>query len=103
VPTIYTVGHSTRSLEALIALLRAAGIQSVADVRRWPVSARHPHFAAAPLEAALVAAGLAYHQLGRTLGGYRPSGYEAHMQTAEFAQGLDTLERLAAPSPLAVL
>ena len=101
--TIYTVGHSTRSAEELIALLRTAAIQGVADVRRWPVSARHPHFGAAPLEAALTVAGIAYHQLGGTLGGYRRGGYEAHMQTAEASQGLDTLERLAAIRPLAIL
>lgn len=101
---IYTVGHSTRSADELIALLRASGLELVADVRRWPVSARYPHFSRAALEAALAAqVGIAYHYLGNTLGGCREGGYASHMETAEFAGGLATLERLAAEHRVAVL
>lgn len=101
--TIYTVGHSTRSTPELIALLRDAGITGVADVRRWPVSSRHPHFSRPALDAALAAAGIAYHHLGGPLGGYRTGGYPAYMETPEFHQGLEALERLASTVPLAVL
>jgi uncharacterized protein (DUF488 family) len=103
VNTLYTVGHSTRTLAELIGLLRAHGVQIVADVRRWPVSARCPHFARDTLAAALAAAGIRYEHLGRGLGGYRPGGYEAYTTTRAFAEGLAELERLAAQAPLAVL
>ncbi len=101
--SIYTVGHSTRSADELIALLRASGLEGVADVRRWPVSARYPHFSRVALEAALAQVGIAYHYLGDTLGGYREGGYACHMETTEFAGGLATLERLAAQHRVAVL
>lgn len=94
-PTVHTVGHSARPAAALVALLRAAGVAAVADVRRWPRSARHPQFNGAALRDALEAAGIAYHHLGADLGGYRDGGYEAHMETAAFARGLDALARLA--------
>lgn len=90
-------------MEELIALLRGAGIRAVADVRRWPVSRRHPQHSRPALAAALAAAGIAYHHLGDPLGGYRPGGYEAWMETAEFRAGLDELERLGAAHPLALL
>src|SRR2546426_11205548 len=57
---IYTVGHSTRSIEALVALLEAHRVGLVVDVRRYPASRRHPHFAEQPLAAALHAAGIGY-------------------------------------------
>ena len=43
-PVFFTVGHSTRTLEAFVALLHAAGVRAVADVRRFPASRRHPQF-----------------------------------------------------------
>ena len=101
--SIYTVGHSTRSAEELIALLRESGLEVVADVRRWPASARYPHFSRAPLETALTRAGIAYHHLGAALGGYRDAGYAVHMETADFAGGLAALEMLAAQHRVAVL
>lgn len=101
--TIWTVGHSTRSGAALLALLGQAGLEAVADVRRWPVSRRWPQFARPALERALAEAGLGYHHLGDTLGGYRSGGYEAWMETPEFAEGLARLEGLAAGVRLAVL
>ncbi|MBI4608460.1 MAG: DUF488 domain-containing protein [Candidatus Rokubacteria bacterium] len=100
---VFTVGHSTRSLDALLALLNESGIEAVIDVRRWPVSARHPHLSREPLGAALASAGLAYVHLGVALGGYRDGGYEAHMATAEFQAGLAELENLARARRVAVL
>lgn len=102
-PSLYTVGHSTRSLSELIALLREAGIEVVGDVRRWPVSARFPHFGAEPLGAALAAHGIAYERLGTALGGYRDGGYPAWMGTPEFQAGLAALEARARAARLAVL
>lgn len=87
----------------MIALIREAGVEVVADVRRWPVSSRYPHFRSAPLETALVRAGIAYQHLGAALGGYRDGGYAAYMETAEFAGGLGALEALATRRRVAVL
>ncbi len=100
---IFTVGHSNRSPDALVALLRAAGVQAVADVRRFPRSRRWPWFDRAALEAALPAQGLAYRWLGDALGGYARPPYPAYVHTPAFAQGLARLEALARAAPLAVL
>ena len=43
--TVYTIGHSTRTLDAFLALLHAHQISQLADVRTVPKSRRHPHFA----------------------------------------------------------
>ncbi len=68
--TIYTVGHSTRSLEEFLALLREHGVECLVDVRSIPRSGRYPHFNGDALAAALEKAGIAYrHMVG--LGGHR--------------------------------
>ena len=66
-----SVGHSNRPAGELLALLQEAGIRCVADVRRFPVSRRHPQHSRARLESALRAAGIAYVFLGDALGGRR--------------------------------
>src|SRR5690348_3638879 len=53
--TLHTVGHSIRTLETLIGLLRLHSIEIVIDVRRWPASRRLPHFNRDALGAALKA------------------------------------------------
>src|SRR5437764_203977 len=67
---IYTVGHSTRELDDFLDLLEAHGVRQVVDVRRYPASRRHPHFARDALAVALQGAGIAYHHEG-DLGGRR--------------------------------
>jgi uncharacterized protein (DUF488 family) len=116
--TVWTVGHSTRSLDELLAALRAHGVRTVADVRAFPASRRHPHFAREPLERALGDAGLAYAWLGETLGGRRTGApgsrhaalrvagfraYADHMETKRFRAGVDALEALARSSPTAAM
>ena len=71
---IYTVGHSTRSLEELVGLLREHGIEALADVRSFPSSKRYPHFHKDVLSQQLPQAGIDYHWFGETLGGYRKKG-----------------------------
>lgn len=66
-----TVGHGTVALDVFVDYLRVAEIRRLVDVRRFPSSRRNPQFAAASLEAALAAAGIAYAQAG-DLGGRRP-------------------------------
>jgi len=67
---IHTVGHSTRTIDALIALLRAHAIELLVDVRRWPASRRYSHFNREPLAASLQASGVDYLWRG-DLGGFR--------------------------------
>lgn len=103
-PTLFTAGHSNRSIEQLIELLAAHAIEEVADVRRYPESRRWPHFGRARLAAALAGAGIAYRHWP-VLGGYRESapdsphlglegafrGYADHMATREFGEALAAL------------
>jgi uncharacterized protein (DUF488 family) len=67
---IHTVGHSTRTIEHLLDLLRAHDIGLVIDVRRWPASRRHPQFHREALAESLTQAGLEYVWRG-DLGGFR--------------------------------
>lgn len=43
-PTIYTIGHSTRNLDEFLDLLKAENIQTLADVRTAAGSRKYPHF-----------------------------------------------------------
>jgi uncharacterized protein (DUF488 family) len=114
---VYTLGHSTLDVAALLALLAAHGIAGIADVRRFPASRRHPHFSAEQLAPVLAEAGVRYDWLP-ALGGRRTPrpdsphvgwrvpgfrGYADHMESAEFADGLDRLLGLAADRPTAVM
>jgi len=107
--TIWTLGHSTRTLEEFLGVLGAHGLGAIADVRRFPGSKRHPQFAREALERSLVAAGLEYEWLPE-LGGRRRArpdspntgwrneafrGYADHMGSTEFATGLQKLLVLA--------
>lgn len=100
---VYTLGTSTRSMEDFIGILEARGISRVCDVRHFPGSRRYPHFSREPFSASLRRAGIDYVWLGEWLGGYRKGGYEQHMQSEEFARGLEELQRLAAQKPAAVV
>jgi uncharacterized protein (DUF488 family) len=115
--TLFTIGHSTRTLEELVELLRCAGVTLVVDVRRFPGSRRHPQFGRERLAAGLATAGIGYRH-EPALGGRRPPrsdspntawrndqlrGYADHMASAEFAAGLAALQAVAAERPTAVL
>ena len=81
---------------AFVFLLQAARIQTLVDVRAYPVSRRHPQFSRQPLAAALAEAGIGYDWQGKALGGMRKGGYLAHMQTPLFlgaAQALISASR----------
>jgi uncharacterized protein (DUF488 family) len=68
---IYTIGHSSQSIEAFIAQLRRHNVEAVADVRSRPYSGRFPHFSKEPIQGSLKAAGIHYVFLGRELGARR--------------------------------
>ena len=106
---IWSVGHGARSLEELIATLRGADIELLADVRSQPGSRRHPQFGGQALAAALREVGIAYEHLPE-LGGRREAradsphralrlaafrGYADHMSAAEFARGYEQLVSIA--------
>ena len=69
---IYTIGHSTRTLDELVALLRAVDISVLADIRTIPRSRRNPQFNGDSLRTALRRWSLRYVHLAR-LGGLRRS------------------------------
>lgn len=101
--TVYTVGHSSRTLSAFVELLGRYGIRVLADIRRFPTSKAHPHFNRDVMEPALQKEGIDYVWLGDGLGGYRKDGYEAHTRTAAFKQALDRLTDLASVNPTAAM
>ena len=68
--TLYTIGHSTRTLEELIAALRAHQIQTLVDIRAFPMSRRLPQFNRDSLEKTLPEAEIRYVWM-KALGGYR--------------------------------
>jgi len=115
--TIWTIGHSTRALKEFLGLLSEYGIEAIADVRRFPGSRRYPYFASDALAATLPAHGLAYQWIPR-LGGRRKvqpgspntawrnasfQGYADYTATAEFAEGLAELLKLATSKRTALM
>ena len=69
-PPFYTIGHSTRSLDGFIALMKAFGIAMVADIRTVPRSRTNPQFIEDVLRRDLAASGLSYEHVA-ALGGLR--------------------------------
>lgn len=107
--TIWTLGHSTRSIEEFIALLQHYRIEAVADVRRFPGSRRLPHFGQEALRASLHGQGIEYLLITELGGRRRPAadsvntawrntsfrGYADHTASREFATGIERLQQLA--------
>jgi len=102
---IYTVGHSTRTLDELLDLLRAQDITKLADIRTVPKSRRHPQFSGDALSRSLPAAGIAYRHFPG-LGGLRKPrphsrnaawrndsfrGYADYMESDQFESALRDL------------
>ena len=115
--TIYTVGHSTRSFDDFVELIRSHGVRAIADVRQIPKSRRYPHFADTNLSVELPRHGLIYLPF-KSLGGRRHArkdspntgwrnesfrGYADYMQTPSFAAALDELMIEAAKEPTAIM
>ena len=108
VPRLWTVGHSTRSLDDFLGLLIAHDLEMLADVRRYPGSRRWPHFAREPLAESLAGRGIGYESFPELGGRRQPRpdspntawrsaafrGYADYMATEEFAEGLARLADL---------
>jgi uncharacterized protein (DUF488 family) len=115
---LYTIGHSTRSLDELIAPLRAHGIETLIDIRAFPMSRRLPQFNRESLEKSLSGAGIQYVWM-KPLGGYRKKilaespnialrnesfrNYADYMLTPEFERTVAELIYLAEKSPTAYM
>src|ERR1700687_2995697 len=107
--TIWTIGHSTRPLQAFLELLAHYRLEGIADGRRFPGSRRPPQYAEGALRAALAEHDIAYHWLPGLGGRRRPRpdspntawrnasfrGYADHIDSAEFAHGMSTLLELS--------
>jgi uncharacterized protein (DUF488 family) len=117
-PRVFTIGHSDRSLEELLAILESASIKLVADVRSNPSSARFPWFEKSALASELEGRGLVYRWF-RGLGGRRPDlpgasrhdalddagmrNYAEAMNGAELTRAAEDLLGLAASTSVTVL
>ncbi len=114
---IYTIGHSTHSLEEFVSMLRSFGIETLADIRGLPGSRKFPQFDKENLEISLPANGIQYIHL-KELGGRRKvhkdskntrwrndsfRGYADYMETEEFRLAVAELEKIAAQSPTAYM
>jgi uncharacterized protein (DUF488 family) len=114
---ILTIGHSTRTLEDLIGLLQAHGVQVVVDIRTIPRSRRNPQFNQDTLPASLTESGIGYVHL-KQLGGLRHPktdsinkgwrnnsfrGFADYMQTPDFESGINELIRLAESTRVTIM
>lgn len=118
VATVYTIGHSTRTLEELVAALRGNGIKTLVDIRSFPMSRRLPHFNRESLEQELPRCGIAYVWI-KELGGRRKKmredspntglrndsfrNYADYMMTAECASGVARLLEIAERESTAIM
>jgi len=115
--TVWTVGHSTRALNAFVELLTRYRLEAIADVRRFPGSRRYPQYAGPALAASLAEHGIDYRWLP-LLGGRRRAaadspntawrnaafrGYADYIQTADFAEGVEQLLELAGRARTAIM
>ncbi len=116
--TLYTIGHSTRTLDELIEALHAHSILTLADIRSFPMSRRLPHFNRESLEKTLPAGGIQYVWM-KELGGRRKTirddspnialrnssfrNYADYMLTDEFRHAAVKLIQLAERSRTAYM
>jgi uncharacterized protein (DUF488 family) len=106
---IWTIGHSSRSIENFLKMLSGHEIETIADVRRFPGSRRYPHFSGENLAKSLKEMGVDYIHFPE-LGGRRTAlknssntawrnaafrGYADFMMTNEFEQGIERLLKIA--------
>ncbi|MEP6712980.1 MAG: DUF488 domain-containing protein [Ferruginibacter sp.] len=106
---IWTIGHSTRTLEAFVEMLHSFEIKTVVDIRSYPGSRRYPHFNKEALEISLPENNIQYIHL-KELGGRRKvnpdskntawrhlafRGYADYMETDTFKEGIEALEKIA--------
>jgi len=106
---IWTIGHSTRTIDEFISLLKQNEVKLLVDVRAWPSSKRYPQFNKDALAESLNAHGIRYEHF-RELGGKRKAkpdsrntawrnasfrGYADYMETEQFQKGIERLLEVA--------
>jgi uncharacterized protein (DUF488 family) len=114
---IWTIGHSTRTIEEFIELLKAHHIGALVDVRHFPGSRRYPHFNKERLADSLAKAGIQFHHLPG-LGGRRRArsdspntawrneafrGYADYMESEAFVEGIRRLIDLSSNKRVAIM
>lgn len=114
---IWTVGHSTRTIEEFLDLLRHHQIDILVDVRHFPGSRKFPHFNKSALHDALITAGIRYEHLVE-LGGRRRvhadshnvawrnasfRGYADYMEAGPFRAGVERLLEIARGGRAAIM
>lgn len=114
---VYTIGHSTRSIEEFITLLEIHQITQLVDIRTIPKSRYNPQFGQDELDKSLKQAGIHYTYL-KALGGLRSQSensingawrnksfrnYADYMQTNEFGLGIESLMEIAENSVTAIM
>lgn len=107
--TLWTIGHSVRKWEEFVTILAAAGIETLADVRRFAGSRRNPQFSGEAMDAALAKEGIDYVPMP-DLGGRRAAradspnlawrnaafrGYADYMATSPYQAARERLAELA--------
>jgi uncharacterized protein (DUF488 family) len=118
VATLYTIGHSTRTLAEFLETLQAHRIRTLVDIRAFPVSRRMPHFSRDSLKLSLNEQQIEYVWM-QALGGYRKKtladspnlglrnasfrNYADHMLSAEFESAMAELLRISGQSATAYM
>jgi uncharacterized protein (DUF488 family) len=114
---IWTIGHSTLTIESFLDVLTNNGIALLIDVRRFPGSRRHPQFGRDALAHSLASRGIDYAHFEALGGRRRPRpnshntawrsesfrGYADYMETPEFSRAIDALLREAAARRVAIM
>jgi len=115
--SLWTIGHSTLSIEDFINRLKSFEIEVLADVRSYPGSRRYPHFNRERLDASLADTDIRYEHFPE-LGGRRRArpdslniawrnesfrGYADYMETNEFRAGIDRLLNVATTQRTAIM
>ena len=115
--SLWTIGHSTLSIEDFVKRLKSFQIQLLADVRSYPGSRRYPHFNKEKLGASLADAGVRYEHFSE-LGGRRRArpdslnvawrnesfrGYADYMETNQFRAGIERLVDIASTHRTAIM
>lgn len=116
--TLFTIGHSNRSLDEFFTILHERAIRQLIDVRSLPQSRRYPSYNRNTLSLACEDEGIAYAWFGRELGGMRHEkpdsrhcaltsnsfrGYADHMESRLFLEGIKKLGALASRQPVAIM
>jgi uncharacterized protein (DUF488 family) len=117
VKELWTIGHSRQRMEEFLGLLGMHQIEVVADVRRFPISVRFPHFSQMQLFKSLAKAGIDYEAFSE-LGGRRRAqpdspntlwrnesfrAYADYMMTRQFQGGIERLLQVAGRKRTAIL